>query len=335
MLRKLVGFLGFVKTHLAFLIPIALTLGLAKGHYYPMAYSRMICISALLIMIFPVFVNLDIWKGIRQIPDNKGVLILSSVINFIVYPSLAFGLGWIFLQNHPALWLGLIMLSLVPTSGMTINWTYFTKGNMHVAMGIVSIGILVSVLVLPFYIPFITKTLMGVHDIPVSREVILEKLFFVIILPIIFGTIARRLIVRFKGEDTFQRIKPINASISAFGVLVVSFLVMSLNSTQTMIRQFDIIWIALLPVVLFYVVMFLISHFIGAYFLGAEVMKPFFFGTAARYHVITLGVALGSFKDFDFVGGVVLMIAIGLAIQIPALAFYARWIQNNAVLPSE
>ncbi len=52
-------FLDYIRKHLAVLIPIMLILGLVKGHWYPMEYSRIICVSALLIMIFPVFINLE------------------------------------------------------------------------------------------------------------------------------------------------------------------------------------------------------------------------------------------------------------------------------------
>ena len=334
--KVLISALNFIQKYLAYFIPIALVGGLVTGHYAPMQYSRVICVSALLIMIFPVFINLEMGKGMKEIPSHKGVLTLSAIVNFLIYPMVAIGIGWLFLRDYPAMWLGLVLLSLVPTSGMTINWTYFTKGNMHVAMGIVSVGILMSVFLLPINIPFIAEKLMGAGQVSVDKLVILEKLFFVIVLPIIFGAIVRNLIIRFKGYETFKSLKPINGSISAFGVLVVSFLVMALDSTQVMVTNFNILWIALLPVLLFYGLIFLISHFLSRTFFNAETGKAFFFGTAARYHVITLGVALGSFQKYDFLGGIVLVIAIGLAVQIPGLAFYARWVQNKkSPQPSE
>ena len=327
--RSLLKVLDFVKNNLAYLIPIALFSGLQKGHHAPMEYSRAICVSALLIMIFPVFVNLEFGKGVKELRGHRGVLTVAALFNFFLYPMIALGLGWLLLRDQPAMWLGLVMLSLVPTSGMTINWTYFTKGNMHVAMGIVASGILVSVVLLPFAIPLAAEFLMRADQVDVDRLVILEKLFFVIVLPIIFGTVVRHMVIRIKGPEVYQALKPINSGISAVGVLVVSFLVMSLESTQTMVTRFSVLGEAMLPVVLFYAVVFLMSHFASGRFSHPDTGKSFFFGTAARYHVITLGVALGSFKDYDFVGAVVLPIAIGLAVQIPALAFYARWIQRR------
>lgn len=326
---KILNVIQFVRKNLTYLIPFSLIIGLINGHYHPMAYSRTICISALLIMIFPVFINIEFVQGLKELPKAKGLLVLSTIVNFIVYPLIAFGIGWLFLRGYPAMWLGLVLLSLVPTSGMTINWTYFTKGNMHVAMGIVSIGILTAMIVLPIIIPTVSQYLMGANNIDVSKQIILEKLFFIIVIPLIFGYVVRKLILKFKGVEGFKKVKPVNGGISAIGVLVVSFLVMSLKSTQIMVTNFKILFVAIVPVLIFYAVIFLISHFLGHFLFNDENKKAFFFGTAARYHVISLGVALGTFKDYDFIGGVVIMIAVGLAIQIPALAFYAKWIQDR------
>jgi hypothetical protein len=45
--------------------------------------------------------------------------------------------------------------------------------------------------------------------------------------------------------------------------------------------------------------------------------------------VITLGVVLGTYQKYDFLGLITIMIAVGLAIQIPALAFYAKYLQRR------
>jgi len=323
-MQKFKEFLQFVRKNLAFLIPLMLAAGLTKGHWYPMAYSRAICISALLVMIFPVFINLEFEKGLKEFRQGMKPLAIATVLNFVVYPLAAGLLGWLFLRTHPAMRLGLILLSLVPTSGMTINWTYFTKGKMPVAMAIVSTGIVLAVILMPFEVPLLTKWLMKESAIKVNPEVIIEKLFFVIILPLFFGWGVRTWILRKKGREFFNSIKPVNGGISALGVLLVSFLVMSLRSCQEMFQNMPVLLLGLVPVVLFYAFMFLVSHFVGRLFLPPDEAKPLFFGTAARYHVITLGVVLGAFRQADYMGYILIMVALGLAVQIPALAFYAR-----------
>jgi ACR3 family arsenite efflux pump ArsB len=325
--------LDWIRKNLAVLIPAMLILGLIKGHWYPMEYSRIICISALLIMIFPVFINLEFNKGLKEFSSSKWIIVSTSLVNFILYPLIAYGIGWIFLRNEPAMWLGLVLLSLIPTSGMTINWTYFTKGNMASIMAIVSSGIILSVLLLPFAIPYINAHLMGDGTVNVDKQVILEKLFFIIVIPVIFGYIARKIIIKVKGYEFFKKIKPVNAGISALGVVIVSFLVMSLKINQSILNEPEILVKAVVPVALFYISIFTISHFLGNLIYSKENAKAFFFGTAARYHVITLGVALGTYQKYDFLGLITIMIAIGLAIQIPALAFYAKYLQKRDAEP--
>jgi ACR3 family arsenite efflux pump ArsB len=321
--------LNWIKKNLAVLIPVMLILGLLNGHWNPMEYSRVICVSALLIMIFPVFINLEFNKGLKEFSNSKWIIVSTSLVNFVLYPLIAYGIGWIFLRNEPAMWLGLVLLSLIPTSGMTINWTYFTKGNMASIMAIVSAGIILSVIVLPFGIPYINAHLMGDGTVNVDKQVILEKLFFIIVIPVIFGYVARKIIIKIKGYEFFQKMKPVNGGISALGVVIVSFLVMSLKINQSILNEPEILLKALIPVILFYILIFSISHFLGNFLYGKENAKAFFFGTAARYHVITLGVALGTYQEYDFLGLITIMIALGLAIQIPALAFYAKYLQKK------
>ena len=183
-------------------------------------------------------------------------------------------------------------------------------------------------ILLPFEIPFLTRQIMKDSAIEVNPEIILEKLFFVIVIPVIFGWIVRSWILRKKGREFFKSIKPINGGISAVGVLLVSFLVMSLKSCQEMFQNLPVLALALVPVVIFYAIMFVISHFVGKFFLSPEEARPLFFGTAARYHVISLGVVLGAYQEADYVGFILIMVALGLAVQIPALAFYARRFQD-------
>ncbi len=86
-------FLNFVRRNLAVLIPVMLILGLLKGHWWPMEYSRVICVSALLVMIFPVFINLEFDKGLKEFSHAKGdmpsvmaIVSASIIMSVIVLP---------------------------------------------------------------------------------------------------------------------------------------------------------------------------------------------------------------------------------------------------------
>ncbi|WP_292487069.1 arsenic resistance protein [Methanohalobium sp.] len=45
---------------------------------------------------------------------------ISLAINFILNPLLAFILGFVFLQDSPALWIGFIMLMVIPCTDGTL-----------------------------------------------------------------------------------------------------------------------------------------------------------------------------------------------------------------------
>src|SRR5690625_7977398 len=75
------------------------------------------------------------WKKLLNLDDKKQNS-YSMGINFILIPIIALGIGFIFLSNHPVLFAGLILVSLLPTSGMTISLTSISYGNVSAAIKI-------------------------------------------------------------------------------------------------------------------------------------------------------------------------------------------------------
>lgn len=47
--------------------------------------------------------------------------------------------------------LGLLLAALLPTSGMTISWTGFAKGNLEAAVQLTVVGLVLGSIASPFY----------------------------------------------------------------------------------------------------------------------------------------------------------------------------------------
>jgi len=59
---------------------------------------------------------------------------VTQLLNFTVIPLIAFGLGKVAFPDSPYITLGLLLASLLPTSGMTISWTGMARGNVPAAI---------------------------------------------------------------------------------------------------------------------------------------------------------------------------------------------------------
>lgn len=103
------------------------------------------------LMVYPMMVTLNI-NNLKDGIKNVRLQGVTQLINFSLIPLLAFGLGRIFFTEQPYLALGLLLAALLPTSGMTISWTGFARGNMGAAINMTVIGLTLGSLTTPFYV---------------------------------------------------------------------------------------------------------------------------------------------------------------------------------------
>ena len=120
-----------IKKHLIVTILISMALGLVVGHYFDTSWLKNMIIPLTFMLVYPMMVILDFHSLVEK--SNVKLQLTTQFINFIVYPAIAFGLGYYFFQDFPFLRLGLLLIALLPTSGMTISWTVMAKGNIHEA----------------------------------------------------------------------------------------------------------------------------------------------------------------------------------------------------------
>lgn len=104
-----------------------MVLGFLAGLLFEVRFLQGLIIPFTFLMIYPMMVVLKIKKVIEG--GDAKAQVLTQVINFAVIPFVAYEIGAIFFSGKPFMALGLLLASLVPTSGMTISWTGFAKGN--------------------------------------------------------------------------------------------------------------------------------------------------------------------------------------------------------------
>jgi len=303
-----------LRENLWFFMILAMIAGLVKGIWAPMAFSRIICFSALLVMIYPVMIGLRIEDGLKLKGTGKA-LITSLLINFIISPIIAILLSKLFFPGNPYAAIGFYIFGFIPTSGMTMNWINSMKADMHTGLVLVSVNILATVVIVPFAIPFLITHTLDIGSFAINPMIILEKLGFVVVLPMILGWLTRVAFRAAKKEEVLYNSKLLLANIANLGLLYVLFLVMSLDSSQVILKNLDKLFQILIPVVLYYVVMFFI---IQKYFTRAQGL-PVLFSSILRYQVVALGIALASFGEGAYGPWVLLPIIIAFILQ-PTLA---------------
>ena len=171
-----------IQKHLIVVIPVVMIAGFLAGLAMNPAPLKQWIMPLTFLMVYPMMVNLQLKKVIEG--GDLKVQLVTQFINFSVIPLCAFLIGKIAFPDSPYVALGLLLASLLPTSGMTISWTGMARGNMAAAVKMTVFGLLIGSILTPIYI----KGLMGtVIEIPMAK--IFKQILVVVVLPLILGNV--------------------------------------------------------------------------------------------------------------------------------------------------
>lgn len=307
--------LAFLQKNLVWSIPTFMVLGILYGYAFPATPLKQAIVPLTFLMVYPMMVTLNI-KQVFSGGDTK-LQVVVQIINFVIIPFIGLSIGKLFFPDEPFIVLGLLLTALLPTSGMTISWTGFAKGNMPAAVKMTVIGLILGSLATPFYL----KLLMGtVVEIPVAQ--VFQQIFIIVFLPMAIGYATQRFLIAKYGEQKYQKeLKPRFPPISTLGVLGIVFVAMALKAKD--ITQNPIILLQLLlPLIVLYGINFGLSTLVGKFFFARGDAIALVYGTVMRNLSIALAIAINA---FDTEGArIALIIAVAYIIQVQAAAWYVR-----------
>ena len=236
-------------------------------------------------------------------------------------PFIAFGLGKYFFPDSPMIVLGLLFAALRPTSGMTISWTGFAKGNMNAAIQMTVLGLIIGSLATPFY----AKWLMG-EAIEMPMQKIFLSILIVVFLPLMFGVLTRKALIRFWGEQRYHTsIKYKFPRLSTIGVLGIVYVTMCLK-TKSITTNPTILIDYLIPLALLYAINFAISTVVGKLFFTRGDGIALVYGTVMRNLSIALAIAMTAFTTRG--SEIAIIIAMAYIIQVQSAAWYVRFTKS-------
>ncbi len=283
------------------------SLGFLKGLILPFTF----------LMVYPMMVTLNI-KALQEGIKNVGLQFSAQCINFAVVPFVAYGLGLLFFRDQPYMALGLLLASLLPTSGMTISWTGFAKGNLAAAVNMTVIGLTLGSLATPFYV----QGLMGAK-VDVDLMLVVKQIMIIVFLPMFLGYCTRQAFLRKYGPQEFKKTwAPRFPSLSTVGVLGIVFVAIALKA-RGISENPAILSGILAPLLIMYGLNFGLSTVIGRMFFKRGDAIALVYGTVMRNLSIALAIAINAFgaKGAD----AALVIAVSYIIQVQSAAWYVKF----------
>lgn len=308
--------LFWMQKHLVWSIPLAMIAGFLAGQIVEPSPLRWAILPLTFLMVYPMMVTMNLRQLLQ--PGGGKLLWVTQLLNFILIPAIGYGAGLLFFPDEPFARLALLLTSLLPTSGMTISWTGFAKGNVPAAVRMTVVGLIAGSLLAPLYL----KGLLGaVIEIPVSQ--VFVQIALIVFLPLVLGNATQRVLISRHGQDSFQKkIKPKFPPFSTLGVLGVVFVSMALKS-QDILNNPGSLLAYLIPLVLIYALNFVISTLVGKVLFPRADAIALVYGTVMRNLSIALAIAVGVFGEEG--ADAALLIALAYIVQVQAAAWYVKF----------
>ncbi|MBO8171230.1 MAG: arsenic resistance protein [Bacillaceae bacterium] len=293
-------------------IPVTLLLGFIAGSLVDTGFLKNWILIGTFFMIFPTMIGFKLKTALDL--SHGRVVLWSILINFILIPLVAWGIGLPLSGGNPQIYAGLAIAALLPTSGMTISWTMISKGNVTAAVKIVAISLILGAVLAPFYL----KWMVGQY-LPIDLTVITRTILIIVFLPMVLGQFTTKWLLRKYGQEGFTtRIKPLLPAVSVWAMISVIFSSISMKA-RVLLQEPDQLINILFMVVLFYILNFGLATLLARWLFNREDGLALVFGTALRNLSIALGIAVTTFG-----AEAALAITVAFVLQVQAAAWYGK-----------
>ncbi|WP_280382668.1 ACR3 family arsenite efflux transporter [Nocardia wallacei] len=275
----------------------------------------------LLVMMYPVLAKVR-YDRLDSVTGDRGLLLGSLVLNWVLGPALMFALAWLLLPDLPEYRTGLIIVGLARCIAMVIIWNDLACGDREAAAVLVALNSIFQVImfaVLGWFYLSVLPGWLGLEQatIEASPWQIAQSVLIFLGIPLLAGYLTRRLGERAKGRAWYEsRLLPRLGPWALYGLLFTIVILFALQGKQITSHPVDVVRIAI-PLLIYFALMWGGGYLLGAVLrLGYARTTTMAFTAAGNNFELAIAVAIAT---YGAASGQALAGAVGPLIEVPVL----------------